>query len=94
VELENAGPQVHEAVFVQLQPGKTGKDFFDWVAAGQKGPPPITRIFGISSITPGQTAEATYDFPAGNYAVLCFLPDKKDHAPHAVHGMIKDFTVN
>jgi len=94
VQFENAGPQVHEALVVKLQPGKTGKDFFAWVGAGQKGPPPITAVFGMSSLSVGQTAEATFNFPAGNYALICFLPDKKDGAPHAAHGMIKDFTVN
>ncbi len=94
VEFDNAGPQVHEALFVKLQPGKTGKDFFEWVGAGQKGPPPITAVFGMGSLSVGQQAAATFNFAAGNYALICFLPDKKDGVPHAAHGMIKDFTVN
>ena len=29
----------------------------------------------------------------GHYAMLCFLPDAKDHAPHIAHGMVHEFTV-
>lgn len=91
---ENTGPQVHEVVFVKLADGKKGTDFVGWVGAGQQGPPPITWISGTSSLSVGQVAEATYNLTPGTYAMVCFLPDKADHQPHFVHGMVKDFTVN
>jgi hypothetical protein len=30
---------------------------------------------------------------AGNYALICFVPDSADGKPHALHGMVKEFTV-
>lgn len=94
IRFENAGPQVHEVVLVKLADGKTGMDFLNWVGAGQNGPPPITRILGMGSLSKGQVAEATYDLTPGSYSMLCFVPDATDHKPHFMHGMVKDFTIN
>ncbi len=33
------------------------------------------------------------DLAAGNYLLVCFLPDAKDGKPHLAHGMIKEFTI-
>ena len=35
----------------------------------------------------------TMDFPAGKYALFCFIPDVKDGKPHTNHGMMKELTV-
>ena len=42
----------------------------------------------------GGVAYLPVDLPAGNYALLCFIPDAKDGKPHLEHGMVKPFTVN
>jgi hypothetical protein len=35
----------------------------------------------------------TMDFPAGHYALFCFIPDVKTGKPHTNHGMLKELTV-
>jgi hypothetical protein len=35
----------------------------------------------------------TLTLTAGEYGLLCFIPDAKDGKPHFVHGMIKQFVV-
>ena len=34
------------------------------------------------------------DLPAGEYALICFIPDAKDGKAHYLHGMMKAFTVS
>ena len=93
LRVDNAGPQVHELVLVKLSPGTTGKQLAAWVAGGMKGPPPAMPIGGVAPIAPGGTAFMPADLAPGNYSMLCFVPDAKDGKEHAMHGMIKDFTV-
>lgn len=87
-----AGSQPHEAVLVRLQPGKTAKDFLDW-AMKMSGPPPIESLGGIPALQPGTANYQEVEFTAGNYALVCFVPDAKDGQPHALHGMVKEFAV-
>ena len=42
----------------------------------------------------GQVNVVDMDFTPGSYALVCFVPDMKDGAPHFVHGMVRTFTVN
>lgn len=42
---------------------------------------------------PGQVNYTTLEFKAGHYALICFVPDAKDGQPHAMHGMVKEFTI-
>lgn len=95
IRLENAGPQAHELVLVKLAPGKTASDARDWSERGQEGPAPGTMLAGLSAIAVGGAAVVTNDFPPGEYALLCFMPDTKQapHAPHAHRGMMQQFTV-
>ncbi len=91
--VDNAGQQHHEAVLVALAPGKKVKDFYTWANTGMKGPPPLTRLGGIGGLDAGAHASFTATLPAGNYGLVCFLPDVKDGKPHGDHGMLLDFTV-
>ena len=34
------------------------------------------------------------ELQAGEYALLCFIPDARDGAPHVAHGMIEQITVS
>jgi len=40
-----------------------------------------------------QTVDIPTTFTAGDYALLCFVPDAKDGKPHLAHGMVKQFSV-
>lgn len=93
IQVVNHGTQPHEAVFVRLAPGKTGEEMAQWVTGGMHGPPPGMPFAGVSPMSPGQNNLALVTLTAGHYALLCFLPDKRDGRLHAVHGMIREFTI-
>ena len=80
------------AVIVKLAPGATVQDF---LAAMEKpqGPPPGALVGGITGIAKGRTVDIATSFTAGDYALICFVPDAKDGAPHLAHGMVKQFSV-
>jgi uncharacterized cupredoxin-like copper-binding protein len=92
IRVENAAPQSHEAVLVQLAPGKTVHDFLAWIGK-PNGPPPGKPIGGVTGFAQGEVNLITYDFTPGKYGLICFVPDAKDGRAHVEHGMIKEFTV-
>jgi plastocyanin len=91
--VENDGPQPHEIALLKLAPGKTVADFAAWDEGGMKGPPPAEPIGGVVALDKGARATFTVDLTAGNYGLLCFVPDTKDGRPHLAHGMIKTIKV-
>ena len=92
IRIEDAGPQVHEMVFVKLEPGKTAQDFLTW-AMKMSGPPPGSPVNGVSPMTVGVVNTVAVDLTPGQYALVCFVGDAKDKRPHFAHGMIKQITV-
>lgn len=93
IMVENAGPQVHEVVMVKLAPGKTVQDFASW-AETMKGPPPAMPVAGVGALENGMGASFTTDLTAGDYGLICFIPDAKDGKMHLVHGMMKNIKVS
>ncbi len=92
IRFDNAGPQMHEVVFVKLDAGKVAADFPKW-AMKMQGPPPGTPVNGVGTMTVGQSNTVQVDLTPGNYALICFVEDAKDHKPHFTHGMVKTITV-
>jgi hypothetical protein len=90
--VKNAGTQMHEVELVQLAPGKTLAQLMSWLDK-PNGPPPGTPIGGVSPFV-GAPIYFTVDVKAGNYALICFVPDAKDGKPHFMHGMTKAITVS
>ena len=45
---------------------------------------------GVTGIAKGRTVDLATSFTAGDYALLCFVPDAKDGKPHIAHGMVED----
>ncbi|HTN80850.1 MAG TPA: hypothetical protein VMK16_14325, partial [Acidimicrobiales bacterium] len=103
VTFENDGKMPHILVAIKLQPGKTVKDALPLLE--QEGEPdpaaaaavfdgdPSTAFYGTPGlISPGVTETTFADFPAGNYAFVCFLPGPGGQ-PHFMLGMATDFTV-
>ena len=94
----NSGPQPHEVEIFRLAPGKTMKDFNEFVAKATEGkadgPPPVDALGGVAGEVPGMSQYFTADLTAGNYVLICFVPDGKDGKPHVEHGMIKEFKVS
>jgi plastocyanin len=90
----NDGPQDHEVVVVELAPGKTPTDVSNWIEKDMmKGPPPGKPIGGMAGMAKGRSGTFPVALKAGNYALLCFVPDSKDGKPHSVHGMMLSLTV-
>jgi hypothetical protein len=88
------GPQPHEMLVAALAPRKKAMDLVKWVNAGMRGMPPGKPLGGTSGLDPHSQITVAITFARGNYALICFLPDAKDGKEHALHGMVKDITVN
>jgi hypothetical protein len=91
--VENTGPQPHELVLLRLPPGKRVEDFARW-AETMKGPPPAEPVGGVVVLEKGARATFTADLQAGDYGLICFVPDSKDGKPHLAHGMMKNIKVS
>jgi hypothetical protein len=92
IVVENAGPQPHEVVLLKLAPGRKVEDFGKW-AETMKGPPPAEPLGGVTFLDKGARGSFTADVSAGEYGLICFVPDAKDGKPHFVHGMMKTIKV-
>ncbi|MGH7508455.1 MAG: hypothetical protein ACREMZ_03165 [Gemmatimonadales bacterium] len=93
IMVENAGPQPHELVLLRLAPGKRVEDFATWVESGMKGRPPAEPVGGVVYLDKGARGTFTADLTAGEYGLICFVPDTKDGKPHLVHGMMQNIRV-
>ena len=83
-----AGGQVHEVFIAQLAPGKTPQDLLKWIDK-MDGPPPAKPMGGVAALMPGKPVAFDVNLAAGEYALICFVPDKKDGKPHFTHGMVQ-----
>jgi hypothetical protein len=93
IMVENAGPQPHELVLVKLAPGKKIEDFAAW-AESMRGPPPAMPVGGVGVLENGMRGSFTADLTAGEYGLICFVPDAKDGKLHLAHGMMKTLKVS
>lgn len=93
IRLENLASQPHEMFIIQMAQGKTADDLMKWGQTYQ-GPPPGKPMGGISGMATGQVAYLPVDLPAGEYLLVCFLPDAKNGQPHLAHGMVKPLTIS
>jgi uncharacterized cupredoxin-like copper-binding protein len=93
LHVTNAATQPHEIAMMRLAPGKTPQDMLAWMEAGMQGPPPAMPVGGTSLLSQGQSNTLAMDLEAGEYALLCFVPDAKDGRPHVAHGMVRQITV-
>lgn len=84
--------QPHEFMVVRLTAGKTTQDMLGWVA-NPVGLPPAESIVGIAPMQPGTVAYSTVVFKPGHYLLICLVPDAKDRKPHALHGMVRELTI-
>jgi len=95
IRIVNDGPQPHEMIIAQMAPRKKAMDLANWVETGKmRGVPPAKPMGGATTLAPGASQVIAVTLTAGNYGLLCFVPDAKDGKPHAMHGMVKDLTVS
>ena len=92
--LVNKGPSLHHLQIVALDSGKTVGDLMN--AMKNPGPPPAWARFvggpNVAAPTGADTTVAWLTLPAGNYALLCMIPDTAG-VPHFAHGMMRPLTV-
>ena len=92
VRVRNEAAQSHEVFIARLAPGKTTPDLLAWLEK-QEGPPPAMPMGGTTGMAKGEWNDVVLDLAAGDYALICFVPDAKDGKPHFMHGMSKQVTV-
>jgi hypothetical protein len=94
VLIKNTGKQPHEVAAARLKPGKTLADVKAYLK-NQGGPSPVsnTDVESTSVIEGGTSQVTTLEFKAGNYALLCFVPDREGGPPHAFKGMVSQVAI-
>ena len=95
-QISNKGAQWHEMFIVKLNEGATIDDVLAMLQSEEEStePPLFEEVAFWSPNSPGQTGYVTWDLPAGEYTVICFLPDLAgDFSAHAAHGMVANLTV-
>jgi hypothetical protein len=93
IRVVNDGPQLHEMVLAMLPAGKTAADLLAWNPETATEPPPARYLGGTVALPPGGEAIVEATLEAGNYVLICYIPDAKDGKPHFAHGMVLPFTV-
>jgi hypothetical protein len=98
VRFENTGTQLHHALLFPIVRGKTIKDAEAALTADRplKRPSPVDSGAAISTqIIDGGIAQnlLIYLQPETNYAVICFIQDRKGGKPHVAKGMIEELRV-
>jgi hypothetical protein len=89
VLLENNGEEPHHLAAAPLKPGKTVDDVANFVKT-EKGQSPIveSKAFNTAILSGGEKEVVDLRFESGDYALLCFVPDRAGGPPHALKGMV------
>ena len=69
------------------------EDFARWAETGLKGPPPAEPLGGVTVLEKGGRGSFEVELSAGDYGLICFVPDSKDGKPHLARGMMKTIKV-
>ena len=94
IRLVNQGSQQHHLILARLDDGKTLDTLMAFFQKTPNDVPPFATWRGASnSVVAGDSSGSTVDLPAGRYALLCFIPDAADGAPHIVKGMTRELIV-
>jgi len=95
VLFKNAGKQPHFMVALPIKQGKTIADVRKFIQT-EKGAPPVDENGAVDTpvLDGGDSQVARLNLKkTGNYALLCFIPDREGGPPHAAKGMISEGTV-
>lgn len=93
--LTDTGKEPHQASLIRLDSGKVFADMMSGMKNMKPGAPPpgwVVVAGGPNAIAPGGSNDVTVTLPAGNYAIVCFVPDAKG-VPHLMKGMGQALTV-
>jgi plastocyanin len=95
ISLTNHGALEHQAMVMRFKPGADFGQFAAAAASDPSGTSALALVEGFggpNAAAPGETRATTQVLEAGDYMLICVLPDQ-DGAPHAAHGMVLPFTV-
>ena len=89
VLFDNTGGEPHFIAGVGIKQGRTIDDVRKFFKT-EKGEPPIdeSRNFNTAVIEGGDSQSIQVELEEGDWALLCFVPDRAGGPPHAVKGMI------
>ena len=92
--MTNTGRELHHQQLMTVPEGMSSEDLIAGLLSGEAGPPPpvVTAAGGVGPIGPGFTGTATLNMTAGNYLIVCFIPNAEG-VPHMALGMVKPITV-
>ena len=97
VAFENTGRELHHVVALPMRKGATLADVKKFAASEGKsdGPPPVEEKGARNSAVIDSGIRQVIDLPLkkGNYALLCFITDRKGGPPHVAKGMVSQATV-
>lgn len=94
VTIVNDGPQPHHIQLARLNDGVTLDDLNAALQQSPEAALPLVSLEGGPGVVPAQGVQTvTMNVPAGQYVLVCFVPDVKDGLPHLAHGMIQPITV-
>jgi hypothetical protein len=97
VAFQNKGKELHHAQLFPMAKGADLNGVRKFLASQGKsgGPPPISFNAGSgTTVLDGGNSEVTQlDLKKGNYAVLCFVSDRKGGPPHFMKGMLDEVAV-
>lgn len=94
----NVGKQGHELAIASIPDGVAVSDVVQGFATSDGAGVPGVEFIAGTGAEPGQKRNLVFTEPlaAGRYLMICFRPDTAeapDGTPHAVKGMVKDFSV-
>ncbi len=95
IELTNGGKDFHEANIFKLASGVTPEQAAKALATEgppPAGPPPFIPMGGAQGVLPGEKTSVVTKLDAGNYLIVCFIPDPQN-VPHVAKGMTRPLTV-
>lgn len=96
-QVTNSGEQDHEVVIFSADPGADVLEALDEAEQNQQEPQGVEFLAFSVPFAPGDTNTMVFaeSLAPGRYVLVCFLPDTADaeQAPHAVKGMLSEFTV-
>jgi uncharacterized cupredoxin-like copper-binding protein len=94
VEFRNDGGMFHHVLAFPISPGKTFADVQKaFQSDDQNAPPPFDYSKGIGTavVGPHESLVTTFDLPAGDYVLVCYMPDPGTAGPpHVVKGMLQE----
>ncbi len=94
VLFDNKGGQPHFVVGLPINQGKSIDDVKTFLKE-EKGKPPFTEqgSFDTAISEGGGKQVVNLELKKGNYALVCFIPDRQGGPPHVAKGMISEATV-